>query len=192
MVGAGGHAEACIEIVETEGVFSITGIVGLAEEKGRTVLGYPVVGCDEDLAELLPTCRNVLVGIGQIRSPLPRKKAFEKICALGGNLPTIIAPTARISRHAKIGEGTIVMHGVTVQAGATVGRNCIVNDHALVEHGTKIGDHCHISTGAILNGGVRIEEGCFVGSGAIIQENVHILSGTIVPMGANVKKDRTN
>ena len=39
LVGAGGHARACIDVIETEGRFKIAGLVGRSEEVGRADSG---------------------------------------------------------------------------------------------------------------------------------------------------------
>ena len=37
LIGAGGHARSCIDVIEQEGKFKITGIVGLESELGLQV-----------------------------------------------------------------------------------------------------------------------------------------------------------
>jgi len=43
---------------------------------------------------------------------------FEQIKKLGGRLPVVVSPLAYISKHAKIGAGTIIMHYALINAGA--------------------------------------------------------------------------
>ena len=188
--GAGGHAVACIEVLEAEGKFRILGLVGRKEEVGRKVSGYSVVGTDKNLPALLKKTRNLVMAIGQIKTPAPRARLFLEALSLGAKFPVVRSPFSRISPRAVIGAGTIVMHGVVVQAGAVVGRNCILNSCCLVEHGVQIGDHCHVSTGAILNGDVVIGSGSFVGSGAVLQEGVRLKDDSLVPMGQMVRRPR--
>lgn len=186
LIGAGGHARSCIDVIEDESQFAIAGIVGQAHECGGKVFGYDVLGTDDDLAELRVTIGHALVGIGQIKDPDPRMRAFEALRGVGFSLPSIVSPRAYVSRRATLGLGTIVMHGAVVNAGAVIGNNCIINSLALVEHDVHIGDHSHISTGARLNGAVRIGEGTFVGSGAVLREGIALSARSIVRMGASV------
>jgi len=186
LVGAGGHALACIDVIEAQGGFRIRGLLGLPEEKGEQRLGYPVLGCDEDLPAFAQPGTNALVCVGQIKSPEPRMRLFVRLRELGYILPAVVAPTAWVSPYARIGAGSIVMHGAIVNAGAQIGENCIINTRALVEHGTHIGDHCHVSTGALLNGDVEVGEGSFIGSGSRIKEGVRIGRRCIVGLGATV------
>lgn len=189
LVGAGGHALSCIDVIEAEGGYRIEGLLGLPEEKGGERLGYLVVGSDEDLPLLAWPGRNALVCVGQIKSPEGRIRIFARLLELGFCLPTIVSPTAWVSPHADLGAGSIVMHGAIVNAGAHVGDNCIINTRAVIEHGARIGDHCHISTGALVNGGVEVGEGSFVGSGSSLKEGVLLGQRCLVGMGVTVFSD---
>ncbi len=189
LVGAGGHAKACIDVIEQEGRFSVVGLVGQADEVGSLILGYPVLGTDADLPALLNKSRNALVTIGQITSPELRRRLFKVLEQMGYNLPTVISPIAFVSPHAKIGVGSIIMHGAIVNAGAVVGRNCILNSKALVEHDAIIGDHCHISTGALINGTAHIGTGTFVGSGSGVRQCLNVGEHSIIGMGQQVIVD---
>ncbi len=189
LIGAGGHALACIEAIESDGRFILAGLVGAPEQIGQGVLGYTVIGADADLPALRERFARALVTVGQIHTPALRQRLFELAQSLGYELPAIVAATASVSRHALVEEGSVVMHGVAINAGARVGCNSIVNTAAVVEHGAAIGNHCHISTGAILNGDVQVGDGSFIGSGAIIKEGVRIGRGCLVGMGLAVRHD---
>ena len=59
---------------------------------------------------------------------------------LNYSLPFIISPTGYVSKHAKIGEGTIVMHNTIVNANARIGKNCIINNKSLIKRANYILD----------------------------------------------------
>ncbi len=187
LVGAGGHAHACIDVIELQDSYRIAGIIGMPAELHTSKLGYEVIGTDLDLPKLAKAYKYALVTVGQIHSSDVRQRLFKRINELGFLSPVIIAPTAYTSRHATIGAGTIVMHRAVVNSGVEVGRNCIINSCALLEHDVSVGDHCHISTGAILNGGTRIGECSFVGSRSVIMEGVTIGRQCIIGMGLSVR-----
>ncbi|WP_045212502.1 acetyltransferase [Desulfonatronovibrio magnus] len=205
LIGAGGHCSSCIDVIEQEGRFRIAGIVdksGDAESGKREagsaehgsgkaeVLGYPVIGTDDDLPELRKKFQYALVTVGQIKTPDVRIRLFDRLLEIGFVLPTIVSPLAYVSPHARIGQGTIVMHHALINAGATVGNNCIINSKALVEHDAVIEDHCHISTGVIVNGEARIGSGSFLGSGCRIKEGISLGENCLVGMGISVRKDQ--
>lgn len=189
IVGAGGHAQACIDVVERSGAYGDIGLIGMPGDVGHAVLGHRVVGCDDDLGALRGRFSDALVGVGQIRSPAARIRLYSLLEDLGYRLPAIVSPAAVISRHAVIGPGSIVMHGAIIGPGATIGRNCIVNSGALIEHGAVVDDHCHIATRAVLNGDVRIGRGSFVGSSSVVREGIVIGRDCLVGMGSSVRKN---
>lgn len=189
LIGAGGHAHACIDVIEQHGQYRIAGLIGKPEEMHTRHFGYSVIATDSDLQQLAKKYQYALIAVGQIQSPDSRARLYRQAVELGFQLPAIIAPAAYVSRRATIGAGTIVMHGAIVNAGAKIGNNCIINSRALVEHDAMVGDHCHISTGAILNGDVRVDTGSFVGSGCVIKEGIAIGKSCMVGMGLSVRQD---
>lgn len=192
LVGAGGHAHACIDVIEQHSQYRIAGLVGMSGEMHTKHFEYSVIATDNDLPQLAKEYQYAIITVGQIRSPDSRVRLYRQVAELGFHLPAIIAPSAHVSRHAVIGAGTIVMHGAIVNAGARVGNNCIINARALVEHDSTVEDHCHISTGAILNGNVRIGAGSFVGSGSIIKEGVLLGKSCMVGMGLPVRHNQAD
>lgn len=189
LVGAGGHAQSCIDVIEREGRFHIAGLAGLPREAATKVLGYPVLGTDADLQVLHGQVQAAIVTVGQIKTPEPRMRLFRRLEEIGFAMPAIVSPRAYVSPYAQLGPGSIVMHGAIVNAGAVIGRNCIINSNALVEHGARIDDHCHIATAAVVNGEARVGEGTFLGSGATVRELVNVGKGCLIGMGQMVLAD---
>jgi len=189
LVGAGSHARACIDVIEQEERFIVKGLVGHSNEKGKKILDYSVLGMDADIPELIKDCKNILIATGQIKTPETRIRLFRSFQNKDCSFPVIISPHSYVSSHAKIGCGTIIMHGCIVNAGARIGENCIINSQALIEHDVAIEDHCHISTGAKINGGAKIGLGTFVGSNSVVRENIYIGERCIISMGQNVYKE---
>lgn len=189
LVGAGSHAMACIDVIEQDNFFTIAGLVGLPHEFGSQILGYPVLGIDADLPSLISDYDHVFITVGQIKTPEPRINLFDLLVQNSCIPPVIVSPRAYVSAHAKLGKGTIVMHGAVINAGAVVGRNCIINSQALVEHDVVIADHCHIATAAVINGGVRIGAGTFIGSGSGVRQRINIGERCVIGMGQQVLAD---
>lgn len=189
LIGAGGHAASCIDIIEGEGLFRIAGLVGVDEELHQRLCGYEVIATDKDLDKLATEYRHALITVGQINSPESRIRLYRQAREAGFELPAIVSPHAHVSQHARIGDGCIIMYGAMINANASVGANCIINSRALVEHDAEVGDHCHISTGAILNGNVRVGASCFIGSGTLTKQGVSIGAGCIVGMASVIRYD---
>lgn len=186
LIGGGGHCRSCIDVIEMDGRFTIRGIVDEKDSLDPMLSTYPLLGREEDLFELVQSCKNFLITVGQVKSPEPRMRIFDHLKQLGMVLPIIVSPLAHVSRQAMLAEGTIIMHYALVNAGASVGRNCIINTKALIEHDAVIEDHCHISTAAVVNGAAKIERSSFIGSNSVIRESVVVGESSIVGAGVAV------
>lgn len=189
LIGGGGHCKACIDVIEEENRYVIKGIIDLPEKIGQTILGYSIIDSDENIEKITQEFKNFFITVGFIKSSRRRMELFNQIKSLGGSFPSIYSPKAHISKHAKVGEGTIIMNGAVINADARVGNNCIINNQALIEHDVIISDNTHISTGAKINGECFVGENCFIGSGTIINQSVKVSSNIIIGSGSVVRKD---
>lgn len=188
LVGAGGHAKSCIDIIERLHEYSIYGLVDndLLETE---VLGYPVIGNDSLLDSLKDEVDAAFVTVGQIKDAKPREKLFKYLSKLKFHLPVIKSPKSYVSPHSIIQSGTIIMNDCIVNSGTTIGSNCILNNKCLIEHDVKIGDNCHISTGALVNGVVSIGDNTFIGSGTVLKQGINIGSNCVISAGKFINKD---
>ena len=184
LIGAGGHAKACIEVIESAGEFSIAQILGKSSEIGLSVLGHVIKHTDADLALLREEYEYAFIGIGQMHNPILRREILSNLLNLGYQIPAIISKHAIVSSKAKIGTGSIVMNGAILNADCTVGKNVIVNSSALLEHDVFVDDDCHISTRVTINGNSRIGQGTFLGSGTVIRNGIEIGENSFVNMGS--------
>ena len=187
LIGGGGHCASCIDVIEQQDKYNIAGIIDIPEKVGEKVLGYPVIGSDDDLNDIVSKYKLFHVSMGFIRDPKRRIELFEKVQKLGGEFPLIISPRAYVSSHASIEEGTIIMHDCLINVNVKIGKNCILNTKSLIEHDSIIGDNCHISTGAIINGAVKIGTASFIGSNATVIECVSVPDNIFIKAGSLVK-----
>lgn len=174
LIGGGGHCKACIDVIEQENRYKIAGIIDKPQLKGKKILGYDIIGCDDDLEKLFEKYKNAFITIGHIRSNTVRIKLFNLVKTIGYNTPTIISPLSYVSKHTKLGAGTIIMHHSLINADAIIGKNCIINTKSLIEHDVTIEDNCHISTAAIINGGCLVKQNSFIGSNSVSKEYITI------------------
>lgn len=188
LVGGGGHCKACIDAIEESNCYEIVAIVDLPDKVGTSILGHEIKYTDSDLKELCCKYKNFLITLGQIKSPSLRVSLFNELKSYGADFPIIISPRGYVSKHAQIGEGSIIMHDALVNADAKLGVNCIINNKCLIEHDVKIGDHCHISTASVVNGGAVIGDRVFIGSNSIIRDNITIASDQVISAGIKVMK----
>lgn len=167
LVGAGGHCHACIDVIEQTNQFNIIGVID-KNLKQESILGYPIVGTDDDLARYREICTHAIITIGQIKHSQIRPRLFKQLLELQFELPAIISPLAYVAKGVSIGRGTIVMHGSIINRCSKIGENNIINSRALIEHDAIIGNHTHIATGAIVNGGAVVGNHVFIGSQSVI------------------------
>ena len=179
LIGAGGHANSCIDVIESEKKYNI---VGLVSNDTKNATNYPIICSDNEIKEKLNKYSFVHIAIGQIKSSNIRKNFFN-LLSKDFFLPVIKSPTSYISKNSQIDIGTIIMHNAIINSNSIIGKNCIINSNALIEHDVTIGDHCHISTGSILNGNVNIGSDTFIGSGVIIHNNITVGKNCIVSAG---------
>ena len=189
LIGGGGHCKSCIDVIEQEGKYQIAGIVDVAKKVNQNIMGYEIIGTDEDLPLIAKEYSSFLITVGQIRSATKRILLFNRLRELSARFPVIFSPLSYVSKHATIAEGTIVMHHAVVNAGADIGENCIINTKALIEHDAIIEHHCHIATAAIVNGGVKIKSGTFFGSNAVTRGYVVVGEKSFINCGAKVECD---
>ena len=93
-------------------------------------------------AECKRLCLHWYMGTGHIRDSL-----YSRLKNIGFSLPVISDPSAVISEHSVIGEGTFVGKNAVVNADARIGKMTIINTASVVEHEVSVGDFSHIAVG---------------------------------------------
>ena len=109
LIGGGGHCKSVIDVIEQESNFNIAGIIDKIEFVGQNVLGYKIIGSDNDLSFLREKFSYAFITIGHIKTNSSRIKLFNLLKDLKFTLPTIISPLAYVSKHAFIDEGTMIL-----------------------------------------------------------------------------------
>lgn len=187
LIGGGGHCKSCIDVIECNGSFEIKGILDKKERMGEKVFDYIILADDDEIPAFVSKGYAFHISSGQIKTAKLRSQIFDLVKASGGILPVIFAPTSHQSKHAQIGEGTILMHNTIVNASAIIGANCIINNGALIEHDTTVGDSTHVSTMAVVNGDSHIGSKCFIGSNSVVNHGVTITDNVIIGSGSVVR-----
>jgi sugar O-acyltransferase (sialic acid O-acetyltransferase NeuD family) len=187
LIGAGGHCASCIDVIEMQRKFKIVGLID--NKKKNFLLNYKIIGSDKELKKFSKRIQYALITTGHIKNSKIRENLFKKISNYGFKFPAIISPLSYVSKHASIGEGTIVMHGAIINAGAKIGKNCIINNKTLIEHDVVVEDNCHLSTRSTVNGGVTIKKNSFIGSCSVIKQNIKIEKNCFVNANLFIEKN---
>ncbi|HBI00847.1 MAG TPA: acetyltransferase [Flavobacterium sp.] len=178
LYGASGHGKVIIDILESQGI----AIASILDDNPNIteLLSYPTVKPNSTVDNAYT---NLIFSIGNNKI---RKMLAAKInCAFA----KAIHPTAIISNHSKVNEGTVVMAGVVINPDTIVGKHCIINTGAVIEHDCVIEDFVHISPNVSLAGNVLVSEGAHVGIGASIIQGVKIGKWSTIGAGAVILKD---
>lgn len=184
IIGAGGHGKVVADIAEQLHRYeTIIFLDDSATEK--ECIGYPIVGTRTCISEYIGKAE-FFVAIGSAGT---RERVMHKLKEMQADIATLIHPSAVVSKHAKIGEGTVVMAGAVINPSTTIGEGCIVNTCASVDHDCEIGDYVHIAVGAHLCGTVKVDKSTWVGAGATVKNNVAICGGCMIGAGAVVIRD---
>lgn len=132
--------------------------------------------------------KEVIIAIGDNEV---REKIYHKIkdwCIFS----TMVHKSAYISRFTEMGEGTVIMPKVCINADVKIGNHCIINTASVIEHECIIEDFVHISPNASLAGNILVKKGAHIGIGANIIQGVTIGENAIVGAGAVILKDVPN
>jgi sugar O-acyltransferase (sialic acid O-acetyltransferase NeuD family) len=187
LVGGGGHCMSVIDAALSAG-FQIKGILDLLSKVGNVVCGVPVLGTDDDMAKYVNEC-DFIVTLGFIKDATLRIKLHDRVRAAGGHFSTVIASTAYVSQFAEIGEGTVILHHASVNAGAKIGVGVIINTATNIEHSAVVSDYAHVSTGVMVNGDCSVGAGTFIGSGTVMINGKSICADCVIGAGSVVCKD---
>lgn len=176
--GASGHGKVLIEAFVASGG-TVTGVVDDNAEI-KTLLSYPVSG-RYDKQRFPGSSFVISIGNNCIRKRIA--------ASLRENFGRVIHPATVISPSASIGDGSVAMGGVIINAGSLIGSHVILNTASVVDHDCTIEDFVHVSPNATICGSVVIGEGTHVGAGATIIQNVRIGKWAVIGAGTVVVSD---
>ena len=98
-----------------------------------------------------------------------RMEWINRIEASGGQLSTLIHPTAYVSPTAIINPGTVILPHAIINTNVVVGKGCIINLGSIVDHGCILEEGVHICLGAIVKGENRIERLSKIKAGEVVE-----------------------
>lgn len=188
LLGGGGHCRSVLDCLMLLEDYSEIGIIDY--DKSASALGVDVIGTDYDLPRLLQEgWHEAFITVGSVGCTTLRRRLFSLITELGFTIPSIIDPTAIITRETTIGKGTFVGKHAIVNTGSIIGNCVIINTGAIIEHDCQIDDFAHISPGVTLCGKVTVGKDTHIGAGSVVRQGITIGNNTIVGAGSVVVKN---
>lgn len=186
-LGVGHNTPVFIDLAEQCG-YEIMGLYHYNSERtGEIDHGYKILGSFDDIFALkdLSNMNFILtMGDNEIRSQL-----ISKITEIGGNIPTLIHPSAVISKFTKISSTGVYISAFThIQADTEIDKGTIILSGVNISHTNKIGKYCFVAGGATIGAYTIVEDFVFVGQGALtisskvkyIGERAYIGAGALV------------
>ncbi len=127
------------------------------------------------------------VGLGYKHLGL-KQKIIDQLLEVGRVVPHFVHPRSFVHRSVKIGAGSIIYAGCTVDRNTAIGRGVLLNNGVVIAHDGTVGPACWFSPGVTLSGEVTVGERTFVGSGATIANNLEIGSDVVIGLSTAVTK----
>lgn len=180
IIGAGGHAKVCIELLRAMQRPLACCIGG--EDAEQFCLDVPVMRGDSHLARLRDQgLDEAFVAIG---ANAVRQRLAAQARTLGFRLVNAISPTACVSPTARLGQGVAIMAGAVVNASTRLADLVIVNTLASVDHDGDIGEAAHVAPHCGLAGNVRLGERSFLGVGSKVIPGIEIGRDVVAGAGS--------
>lgn len=186
LLGIGHNTPVFIDLAEHCG-YEVAGLYHYnADRTGETEHGFEIMGSFDDLyqRENLNSMTFLLtMGDNAIRMEVARKLRNK-----GGQVPSLLHPTAVISRFAQIKEGVCISAFSYIQADSLIDQDTIILSGVNISHNNTIGKGCFIAGGATLGAYTTVGDGVFIGQGALtvsskvknIGDNAYIGAGSLV------------
>lgn len=175
VIGASGHAKVIIDLIEEFGG-TVENVYDQDVNK-KEIINYKIIHNFDNL----PKKSVIAIGNNFIRKKIADENSFT--------LPSLVHPKSFISKYAVLGEGTVVMAGVSVNAHSSIGNHCILNTNCSIDHDCIIADFVHISPNVALAGNVEIGECTHIGIGACVIQGISIGKNCVIGAGTVIIKD---
>lgn len=176
LFGASGHGKVIAEIAEANNIK-----IDFFIDQNRLInkiLDYPVIH-ESPYSKI-----DIIISVG---NNFLRKKIVNSNSNF--NFIKLFHPNSHISKRVLIGDGSVVMSGVSVNSETIIGNHCIINTNSSIDHECQIGNYVHISPNSALAGNVIVDEGSHIGIGASVIQGIKIGKWCTIGAGAVVIND---
>ena len=191
ILGSGGHGRVVADVAEKTNFFQEISFLDNTFSNSnfsKSVNSKKVIGeiSKTNIEKYSSDFSHAFVGIGDNKI---RNNWLKIVGTLNFEIPTIIDPSAKISKYALLEKGCFINTNVVIQCNARIKFGSILNTSCTIDHDSIIGEGTHISPGVHIAGNVNIGKFCWVGIGSQIIQNVQIGDNVTVGGGSLVLKD---
>jgi FlaA1/EpsC-like NDP-sugar epimerase len=82
IIGAGGHATSCIDVIESENKYKIFGLIDNKNNFVKSKRKYKIIGVDTDLHKIRKEIKNVHIGIAHLGNVKNRNQIIKNLISL--------------------------------------------------------------------------------------------------------------
>lgn len=176
IIGCGGHAAEIVDYINIINDISKTkkyNLLGFVDNTDKYYLHYAFkekfLGNAND--HLVIKDVYYILGIGDMSI---RRKVIDEYLTKGAKFETIIHPTALISKSAKIGQGSLIAHNVSIGPKASIGNFCVINSRSTIGHDSIIGENNFISPQVVVGGFAKIGNENMLGTNSCVIPKINI------------------
>jgi sugar O-acyltransferase (sialic acid O-acetyltransferase NeuD family) len=143
---------------------------------GKILYGQKVLGNVDSVLQY-PTDTAVAIGIA---SPKSKVFIYNKIKEKGFSFPSFVSSRTWLSNKVKVGQGTILYPGVSINYETEVQDFVIMNMNCAIGHNCHIANFSSLAPGVNLAGFSKIEQGADVGIGVSTKQNIVIGENAVI------------
>lgn len=187
-LGVGHGTPLFIELAEACG-YKVVGLYHYNDERtGEFVHGYPILGSFSELYNEGIIAKNFVLTMGDMNI---KKNVSQIILNFGGNIPTLVHPSAIISKFSNISDcGVLICSHCEIHNDTEIEEGCVMWPQAIVGHDCVIKKYVFIGPKAYIGAYTEVNERAFIGQcSVLISAKVnHVGFNTLVGAGALVTK----
>lgn len=189
LFGGGNQAHYTIDIIEKEGKYNIVGIIDSIKDIGSICFGYPILGRQEDIVDIISK-HNIYGGIISVGDNWSRYDIHNQIKKLSPKFQFVnaIHPSVIIGNNVTIGVGVVAMAGCIFNPQSKIGDFTFFATGAQIEHDCTIHEFASVSAGSIMGGYVELGRFSAITLGVTLLDRIKIGENTVVGAGSLVLK----
>jgi sugar O-acyltransferase (sialic acid O-acetyltransferase NeuD family) len=187
IIGAGGGAKMCIDLLRTSNKYKVVGLLDDKIEINKTIFDIPVIGNLSAIDKLLDLSINhFIIAFGVLEKRIKRYDLFKKLSAKGCHFPNIIHDKAIVETSVKMGVGNVVLAGSNIGSSVIMGDLNYINNNSLISHDCVLKNNIHIAPGAVLASSINIQSHVLVGMNTTLYYGINIGESTTILNGLTI------
>lgn len=176
-LGVGHATPIFIELAEACG-YTVKGLYHYNDERtGETDHGFPILGSFDDLYQQDLTGKMFVLTMGNMSI---KEEVSKRLLERGATLPTLIHPSASVSRFAEISDcGVLIDKNCEIQSDAIIKEGCVLWSSVMVCHSTTLKPYVFCGPCSLVGAYIEIDSRAFIGQRSLL------ISGKVYTVGAD-------